>query len=133
MRIGHALWADLCAHVLSDPVHEVCGVLLGQWEPLWLQDVVPGLNVATERRNCFVLDAQTLLTADAQARASGQYILGFYHSHPVSAPVPSAADRSLLWLDTIQLIVGVGRTMPVMCAWQSRGTLLLPCSLEFES
>jgi len=36
-------------------------------------------------------------TAEAEAAAAALEVVGFYHSHPASAPVPSPADLEAGW------------------------------------
>lgn len=107
--------ALLLRHAASAP-DEVCGVLLGRSAPrLRLEAIVAGRNVHPQPRAHFLLDAATLLVADRQARAAGQAIIGFYHSHPGGQPLPSAADRRDAWPGYLYLIVAVPQR--ALTAW----------------
>ncbi|HEY0605643.1 MAG TPA: M67 family metallopeptidase [Herpetosiphonaceae bacterium] len=98
---------------------EICGVLLGRRAPqMVVHGIVPGHNLHPEPRRHFLLDAQTLLQADAQARAAGDEILGFYHSHPSGGALPSPHDRRDAWPGYVYLIIAVERGAPrYLCAW----------------
>jgi proteasome lid subunit RPN8/RPN11 len=114
-----ALWAHSAARQ-----EEACGVLVGQRVPqLRLTAVVAGRNLHPTPQQHFLLDAQTLLQADAAARASGGAIVGFYHSHPSGTALPSRHDRRDAWPGHVYLIVAAGPPM-YACAWlcHSNGT-----------
>src|SRR5690349_430686 len=108
---------QLLAHAASSAA-EVCGLLIG--DPDHIAAIFPGRNIAPEPHSHFLLDAAALLRADAAARARGLEIVGFYHSHPGSAPVPSAQDLADAWPGQLLLIVG-GRPGPprALCAWRA--------------
>ena len=89
---------------------EGCALLLGTTGPSWhLQQVWPCLNawpVASERCRRFALDPREQLLAQRWARQRGMQVLGCAHSHPTSAPVPSATDLALTLAPTLLLIRG---------------------------
>jgi desampylase len=117
-------------------VAEVCGVLVGRRHPaLMVDSVIAGANLHPTPRRHFLLDAATLLRADAAARASGRAIVGFYHSHPRSVAVPSQADRHESWPDHIMLIIGTTRGgLRYACAWIiDRDGALRPVTIKPES
>jgi proteasome lid subunit RPN8/RPN11 len=73
--------------------------------------VVRRLPAANQRRDRptdrYALAPETLLAAQKQARADGLDLVGYYHSHPGSAAVPSAFDREHAWPGVSYLIVSV--------------------------
>lgn len=88
---------------------EGCALLLGRRNPWRVDHVWPCLNVwepSGERRRRFALDPREQLQAQKWARARSLTVLGSAHSHPLSAPVPSALDRSLAFGPTVMLILG---------------------------
>ena len=110
--------AAIHRHAAGDPGHEVCGVLIGKrGMVVEVLEILPGDNV-TRAPDRYVLDARALLAADDRAAAIGGAIVGFYHSHPGQAPLPSCRDRQTAWPGYIYLIVtaGYGRA-GAMCAW----------------
>lgn len=103
----------------AEATTEICGVLIGRRTPqIVVHGIVPGRNLHRRPQQHFLLDAQTLLMADAQARAAGDEILGFYHSHPNGNALPSPHDRRDAWPGYLYLIVAVERGAPrYLCAW----------------
>jgi proteasome lid subunit RPN8/RPN11 len=99
--------------------HEVCGVLIGRRAPrLTLETIVAARNVHATPNQHFLLDAPTLLRADAAARAAGLELIGFYHSHPNGVLLPSTTDRGAAWPGYLTLIVAVERGRPrSLSAW----------------
>lgn len=69
---------------------ECCGLLLG--EGMRVDRAIPAANVAAEPTRHFEIDPSVLLAAHRGARQGGPQVLGYYHSHPVGHPVPSATD-----------------------------------------
>ena len=89
---------------------EGCALLLGTTGPRWhLRQVWPCLNVwprPSERHRRFSLDPREQLLAQRWARQRGLVVLGAGHSHPCSAPVPSAVDCALTLAPALLLIAG---------------------------
>jgi proteasome lid subunit RPN8/RPN11 len=85
LRIGPSLHRELRRHGEETYPHESCGVLVGR-------QVGDG-RVATGVVRCgngrhdsphdrYVIDPRDLLRIEKEARARGEEIVGFYHSHP---------------------------------------------------
>ena len=81
--------ADLFAHAREEAPRECCGLLVG----------AAGAVVRSVRaRNAAEGNARSLVDPDDHfkalraARTYGREIVGAYHSHPCSAPVPSPRD-----------------------------------------
>jgi proteasome lid subunit RPN8/RPN11 len=72
--------------------HEACGLLLGQGERITA--IRPTANVHPEPARFFEIDPQALIDAHRSARSGGAELIGYYHSHPVGPPEPSATDRA---------------------------------------
>ena len=74
---------------------EVCGVLAGERGP---PDHVTAIrrvpNVASHPRTEYELDPAATMAAIDRIEDRGANAVGFYHSHPESAPRPSATDRA---------------------------------------
>jgi proteasome lid subunit RPN8/RPN11 len=85
----------------------VCGVLAGRRDDDHgrVTDVRRVANVASDPRVAYELDpAETVETIDAVEAAGGD-VVGFYHSHPGSAPVPSETDRAeAAWTGYVYLL-----------------------------
>lgn len=72
--------------------HEACGLLLGQGQGITA--IRPAANVHPEPAQFFEIDPQALIDAHRSARSGGAELIGYYHSHPVGPPEPSATDRA---------------------------------------
>jgi [CysO sulfur-carrier protein]-S-L-cysteine hydrolase len=107
--LGRQALTVLEAVLLAAAPEEGCALLLGRRDPWRIDHVWPCLNAwepPPERRRRFALDPREQLQAQKWARARGLTVLGSAHSHPRSAPLPSALDRSLAFAPTLMLILG---------------------------
>lgn len=101
---------------------ENCALLIGrhQGTALQLQQIWPCCNCwepAEERLRRFCLDPREQLLAEKWCRARQLQVLGAAHSHPGSAAVPSATDRTLC----------VGPTLMVIRTGLKEGVAALRC------
>lgn len=95
---------------------ECCGLLLGREGRIDL--AVPARNVAADPFNRFEIDPQALIAAHREARAGGRAVIGYYHSHPTGAALPSATDRAHAAGDgRIWAIVAPGAADPDAIGW----------------
>jgi len=86
---------------------EACGALLGSADRV--EGLHPLANLAQDPGNSFAIqpaELEPLLRGEADG---GLTVLGFYHSHPDSDPVPSARDLDMAWPGYWYVIVGVDR------------------------
>lgn len=60
------------------------------------------------RRERYLIPGTVVRALEAEARGDGLELVGFYHSHPEGAAVPSAFDREVAWPWYSYLIVQVG-------------------------
>lgn len=102
------------AFVEAEPLHEVCGLLLGAENAI--RDIRPAINVADRPDIRFEIDPAVLLQTHRETRQGGWPIVGHYHSHPYGKDVPSIADAAeagvdgLLWMIVADGRVSVWRT-----------------------
>lgn len=71
---------------------EACGILLGTGGRI--TEARAAANVHPAPATHFEIDPQALIDAHRAARAGGLAVIGYFHSHPVGEPVPSATDRA---------------------------------------
>jgi proteasome lid subunit RPN8/RPN11 len=69
---------------------ECCGLLVGRGDEV--MEAVRARNVADEPATRFLIDPVDHFAALRRARERGLEVVGFYHSHPASAPEPSPRD-----------------------------------------
>ena len=89
VRIPQRVIADMLAHAREDAPRECCGLLIGNRDVVI--DTVRARNVDPSSTR-YLIDPEDHFTAIHQARAQGSEVIGAYHSHPASAPVPSRTD-----------------------------------------
>jgi proteasome lid subunit RPN8/RPN11 len=85
-----AVLAEIAAHARVASPDECCGLLIGTASEI--VDAVRSANRAEEPTRRFLIDPKTHFDARRRATERGLAVVGFYHSHPSSAPVPSVAD-----------------------------------------
>jgi proteasome lid subunit RPN8/RPN11 len=96
---------DLVAHARAAQPSECCGVLIGKGDAVI--EAVRIRNLA-EGLSRYRLDPREHIDARREARKRGLDLLGFYHSHPRSAPEPSATDLAeAAYPDHLYLIVSL--------------------------
>ncbi|WP_410766814.1 desampylase [Haloferax sp. DFSO60] len=98
---------ELLQHVREgasrEPPAEVCGILAGSANTI--SQTLPVSNVADEPRVAYELDPQETISIIEDVEQSGDSVVGFYHSHPETAPLPSATDRAQAsWRGYVYLI-----------------------------
>lgn len=104
-----ALRTKLESSALAAYPREACGVLVGKPEyPGRVHEVwcLPNRD-ADNPETGFAMDPGELVQALAEAQAAGLEQLGFWHSHPDAAAIPSARDRAAAWPASLQLIVSI--------------------------
>lgn len=94
----------LKTHARDSQPRECCGLLLGR--PGHVVAARPAANLA-ESPDRFELDPQAHVAAIRETRGSDIGVVGFYHSHPHSAPVPSERDLAeSTYPDALHVIIG---------------------------
>lgn len=89
MLISSNVIAEMLAHARVEAPRECCGLLIGQGESVVRSVRARNLDVKATR---YLVDPEDHFAAIRAARADGLEVIGAYHSHPSSAPVPSATD-----------------------------------------
>lgn len=115
-RIRAGVIADVVRHAREAAPAECCGLLLGG-------DGEVGEAVRTRNASGdpfrFVIDPADHIARRREARNRGLAVLGFYHSHPRSAAVPSATDRAeAAYPGHLYLIVGLASDPPDLGLYQ---------------
>jgi proteasome lid subunit RPN8/RPN11 len=100
---------EIMRHAGEERPRECCGLLLGVGPADGAAGAVmdarraPNLSESPDR---FLLDPATHVAALRECRARALQVIGFYHSHPHSPPVPSPSDLAeCLYPDMLQVIV----------------------------
>lgn len=111
------LLAAVVAHARADAPAECCGLLAGSPDGRVSLHFPVRNDLASPTE--YLTNARDMLAASKAVRAAGAEVLAVYHSHPASAPVPSAKDvAGNHWGDTIvHVIVGLAGAEPDVRAW----------------
>ena len=110
LRIANSYIEIIKEHARASYPHECCGILLGTKlnAEKSVTRAIPAKNLNVERAaDRYLLDPKDQLAAEKEARASGQQVLGFYHSHPDHPALPSDTDNELSWPDYSYMILSV--------------------------
>lgn len=106
---------------------ECCGMLLGNDGRI--QAIQPARNVHSAPKTHFEIDPQALIDAHRDARSSGPQVVGYYHSHPTTAPEPSANDTEMAAHDgSIWAILGQDE----ITFWRDLAEGFVPLSYSFS-
>jgi proteasome lid subunit RPN8/RPN11 len=98
------------SHARQTAPAECCGLLLGT--PDSITEARRARNLASNP-NRFLIDPKDHVEARREGRSLGLDVVGFYHSHPHSAAVPSATDLAeASYPDHLYLIVSVAGDLP---------------------
>lgn len=108
---------EIGSYALEAAPHEACGIIGGTGRQA--QRIIPTANVATNPTEYYEIDPRALVAAMMQLRTANLDLIGFYHSHPQGAPVPSRSDIALAtYPDMAYLIVGLNSGEPELAAWR---------------
>ena len=80
---------DMLAHAREEAPRECCGLLVGKGESVARSVRARNLDASTTR---YLIDPEDHFAAIRAARVEALEVVGAYHSHPSSAPVPSPTD-----------------------------------------
>jgi len=79
----------MVAHAREEAPRECCGLLVGRGNTVVRSVRARNLDPKATR---YLINPEDHFAAIRAARADGFDVVGAYHSHPASAPVPSATD-----------------------------------------
>jgi proteasome lid subunit RPN8/RPN11 len=125
LRIAPPAWRRIAAHAARTSPEEACGILVGrrEGEAGAVLHAEPCRNIHEgDRRRRFLIDPERQLAVQREARQQGLEIVGFYHSHPEGAALPSAEDARMAHPGMLMLIVALraGRVTQAR-AWRFAG------------
>jgi proteasome lid subunit RPN8/RPN11 len=134
MKVRRGVLDAIEAHARRDTPDECCGLLLGT--PTEIVEAVPARNIAAEASRRYEIAPEDHFAALRRCRSEGRElaVVGGYHSHPRSAPVPSATDLEQAFLEFFYLIAGpVDGSAPLeLRAYQLRDGVLAPVTFSIS-
>lgn len=112
IQIGESQLDEMRRHGERDYPFECCGLMLGRFANDGRKDVVeihPISNAREEeaKRNRFLIRPEELMSGEKYAREKALDVVGFYHSHPDDAAVPSQYDLEHAWPTYSYIVIAV--------------------------
>lgn len=112
IRLTEEQAAAIRAHGERDYPYECCGLLVGRFDAGGVKEVSETYPISNAReeeakRTRFLIRPGELLRGERHARSRGLDVVGFYHSHPDVAAVPSAYDLEHAWPTYSYVVVSV--------------------------
>ena len=71
---------------------EACGLLLSSRDGDPIDEIVPIRNSSKRAHHRFAFDPEDWVQAYFDAQKNQRQLVGFFHSHPIDAPIPSPTD-----------------------------------------
>ncbi|PWV99648.1 proteasome lid subunit RPN8/RPN11 [Paenibacillus cellulosilyticus] len=128
-------YTELLARCRSELPNEACGLLIGSnTNHAIIDGVLPIKNVHPNPRSAFAFEPAAWISAMYQLQVNKQHLVGYYHSHPRSIPIPSTSDSagSPPQAGAITLIVSFFTHEPVIRAYWKPSDEWLPVELCIE-
>lgn len=98
---------------------EACGLLVGRAtaEGVTVTGLAPSRNLAAAE-DAFEIDTAMQLGLQRRLRATGEAVVGVWHSHPAGPPAPSARDAEGAWEAGLAWLITAGGETT---AWRALG------------
>ena len=111
LRLPGTLADDIRHHGEAAYPAECCGALVGlvQGDAKEVVRLVAAVNRRTDDPHRYLIAPDDLRRLEAEVRAAGLEIVGYYHSHPDHPAAPSAFDADHAWPWYSYVIVRVDR------------------------
>ena len=107
LKVPESALIAIRRHGEREYADECCGALIGPRSGEVAEAFALSNTTDGERRRRFLVGPREYRDAEARAAATGQELLGFYHSHPDHPAVPSGFDLEHAWPNLSYLIVSV--------------------------
>jgi [CysO sulfur-carrier protein]-S-L-cysteine hydrolase len=115
-RVRQAVIEAMIAHARAEAPLECCGLLLGRDD--LIDESVRATNIRASPV-AYCVDPRDHFAAIRRARATARRIIGAYHSHPSSLPIPSPTDVAEAFdSDLLYVIVSLERDEPDIRAYR---------------
>ncbi len=118
LRLSHEQARAMIHHAQASYPAEACGLIGGQANTAHL--LIPVTNVAANPNSQFQMAAHELLQGLKTIEVAGFDLIGIYHSHPKSDPIPSSTDIQMAekhYPQVAQVIISLKYQRPRLKAW----------------
>ena len=112
IRLPEPLECQVRHHCEEQYPHEACGALIGEGDGSTAAWCVAEIRAAPnehadDHARRYLVPPAFQVQVEQYARASGQDVIGYYHSHPDHPAQPSEYDRAHAWCGYLYLICAV--------------------------
>lgn len=115
-------------HARADYPNEACGVIAGHGQQA--SEIISLPNIAADPRRNYRFDDRRFTETLFALEKRGLSLIGFYHSHPDTDPLPSSSDiQQATYSNTAYIIVSLRNNDPRMTAWHINYGSVLPLEL----
>jgi proteasome lid subunit RPN8/RPN11 len=99
LRLPESVAEEIRRHGEAAYPAECCGALVGriEGEAKEVVRLAPAVNRRTDDPHRYLIAPDDLRRLEAEARAAGLEIVGYFHSHPDHPAAPSAFDAAHAW------------------------------------
>lgn len=119
--------AEIVAHARAEWPNECCGLLIGRGGTIERSHRARNELHSPTR---YLVSPEDHFAAIRAARALGLDVVGAYHSHPASGPIPSPSDLAeAVPGEFLYLIAGSGTSGPHVRGWRLAGGNFVPVAL----
>jgi proteasome lid subunit RPN8/RPN11 len=120
---------EIVEHARAEAPNECCGLLIGCGT--LIDESIRARNVDPRPAVRYEVDPQVHVAAIRRLRGSWRAVVGCYHSHPHSPPVPSPSDVAEAWYpDFIWIIVSLEAAEAELAAYRIVGDRFVRVSLS---
>jgi proteasome lid subunit RPN8/RPN11 len=128
IKIAQHVIDEMVVHARDEVPNECCGLLVGDRHAIE-RSIRARNREATPTR--YLIDPEDHFAAIHGARTTGKRVVGAYHSHPASAPIPSASDiaEASGGSDFIYVIVSLQSPDAELFAYRLKYGSVVPLSL----
>ncbi len=138
LRLPQSIHDEMIAHARAELPNECCGLLAGK-RPT---SGTGSTEIQVEQRYALINElkspteyesgGESLIAASKDMRHRGLEIVGIYHSHPTSPPMPSKKDleRNFYGDSVIHFIVSLARPEPEVRGWWLLDTSFDPAEAQ---
>jgi len=120
LQLSHAIYSSIVTHCRAELPNEACGLLVGRGSAFLVERSIPIPNKHPQPLHSFAFDPIAWTSALYELERLGQQIVGYYHSHPGTPPVPSSDDAAGLHSpdSALMLILSLADSSPIAQAYR---------------
>ncbi len=128
MWLKPELAKSIIEHARQTQPNECCGVIIG--EGIRAEKIVTIPNVAADPKHRYHMDDKALLETIIQSQRQNLEVIGLYHSHPRTEPIPSQEDiRLATYPDMAYVIASLRGGEARLSAWSIKRDRVAPIEL----